>query len=54
MRTISKWLVAITAILALGGQQSADAGFVGMPSSLGVMMKRISFSNYTLPPMAFR
>jgi predicted transglutaminase-like cysteine proteinase len=53
MRTISKWLVAIAAILALGGHQSADAGFVGMPSSLGVMMKRISFSNYTLPPMAF-
>jgi predicted transglutaminase-like cysteine proteinase len=53
MRTISKWLVAITAILVLGGHQSADAGFVGMPSSLGLMMKRISFSNYTLPPMAF-
>jgi predicted transglutaminase-like cysteine proteinase len=53
MRIISKWLVAITAILALGGHESADAGFVGMPSSLGLMMKRISFSNYTLPPMAF-
>lgn len=53
MRTISKWLVAITAILVLGGHQSADAGFVGMPSSLGLMMKRISFSNYTLPPMAY-
>lgn len=53
MRNISKWLVAITAILALGGQQSADAGFIGTPSSLGMMMKRISFSNYTLPPMAF-
>lgn len=53
MGTISKWLVAITAILAVGGQQSAHAGFIGMPSSLGMMMKRISFSNYTLPPMAF-
>lgn len=53
MRTISKWLVAITAILVLGGHQSANAGFIGMPSSLGLMMKRISFANYTLPPMAF-
>ena len=53
MRTISKWLVAIVAISVLGGHQSANAGFIGMPSSLGMMMKRISFSNYTLPPMAF-
>jgi predicted transglutaminase-like cysteine proteinase len=53
MRIISKWLVAIIAILVLGEQQRADAGFVGMPSSLGLVMKRISFSNYTLPPMAF-
>lgn len=53
MRIISRWLIAITAILVVDGQQSADAGFVGMPSSLGLMLKRISFSNYTLPPMAF-
>ncbi|MBU6461119.1 MAG: transglutaminase-like cysteine peptidase [Bradyrhizobium sp.] len=53
MRTISKWLVAIITILVLSQYQSANAGFVGMPSSLGLMMKRISFSNYTLPPMAF-
>jgi predicted transglutaminase-like cysteine proteinase len=53
MRTISKWLVAITAMLVLGGHQSASAGFVGMPNGLGLMMKRISFSNYTLPPVAF-
>lgn len=53
MRTISKWLVAITAILVLGGHQRADAGFIGMPHALGLMMKRISFANFTLPPMAF-
>lgn len=53
MHTISKWLVAITATIAVSGYQSADAGFVGMPHALGSMMKRISFSNYTLPPMAF-
>lgn len=53
MRTISKCLVAITAILVLDGNQAAHAGFVGMPSSLGMMMKRISFSDFTLPPMAF-
>jgi predicted transglutaminase-like cysteine proteinase len=53
MRTISKWLVAITTMLVLGGHQSADAGFVGMPSGLGLMMKRIAFSNNTLPPVAF-
>ena len=53
MRNISKWLVAITATIAVSGHQSANAGFVGMPHALGSMMKRISFSNFTLPPMAF-
>lgn len=53
MRTVSKWFVAVTATLVVGGYQSATAGFVGMPQGLGSMMKRISFSNYTLPPMAF-
>ena len=54
MRSISKWLVAITAaILLAGGYQSASAGFIGMPSMLGSMAKRISFGNFTLPPMAF-
>jgi predicted transglutaminase-like cysteine proteinase len=53
MRTVSKWFVAITATMVVGGYQSATAGFVGLPQGLGAMMKRISFSNYTLPPMAF-
>ena len=53
MRTISKWLVAITATIAVSGHQSANAGFIGMPHALGSMIKRISFSNFTLPPMAF-
>jgi predicted transglutaminase-like cysteine proteinase len=53
MRSISKWVFAITAIMVVGGYQSANAGFVGLPSSLGSMVKRISFSNFTLPPMAF-
>ena len=53
MRTISRWLVAITATMVVGGHHGANAGFVGMPQSLGLMMKRISFSNFTLPPMAF-
>jgi predicted transglutaminase-like cysteine proteinase len=53
MRCISKWIVAITATMVVGGYQSADAGFVGMPGTLGLMVKRISFSNFTLPPMAF-
>lgn len=53
MRTISKWLVAITATMVLVGYQSANAGFIGMPRSLGSMVKAISFSNFTLPPMAF-
>ncbi|WP_213769873.1 transglutaminase-like cysteine peptidase [Bradyrhizobium sp. dw_78] len=53
MRTISKWLVAIAATTALAGSQNAQAGFVGMTRALGPMVKRISFSNYTLPPMAF-
>jgi len=33
--------------------RSVEAGFVGMPSMLGTMVKRISFGNYTLPPFAF-
>jgi len=53
MRAISKWLIAIIATIVIGGNQVADAGFVGMPHALGSMMKRISFSNYTLPPMAY-
>lgn len=54
MRSISKWLVAVTAaILLAGGFQSASAGLIGMPSMLGSMAKRISFGNFTLPPMAF-
>jgi predicted transglutaminase-like cysteine proteinase len=53
MRTVSKWIVAVAATMVVGGYQSATAGFVGMPQGLGTMMKRISFSNYTLPPMAF-
>ncbi len=53
MRTISKWLVAIAATIVVSGHQNANAGFVGMPHVLGSMMKRISFSNFTLPPMAF-
>ena len=54
MRTISKWLVAIiaTTVVVVGGH-SADAGFVGGPRALGLVAKRISFSNFTLPPMAF-
>jgi predicted transglutaminase-like cysteine proteinase len=53
MRTISRWLVAITATMVVVGYQSANAGFVGMPHALGLMAKRISFSNFTLPPMAY-
>jgi predicted transglutaminase-like cysteine proteinase len=53
MRSISKWVFAITATMVVGGYQSANAGFVGLPGALGSMAKRISFSNFTLPPMAF-
>ena len=55
MRFISKWLVVgMTAMsVVAGGFESANAGFVGMPSMLGQMVKRISFGGYTLPPMAF-
>jgi predicted transglutaminase-like cysteine proteinase len=53
MRTISKWFVAITATMVVSGHQSANAGFVGMPHALGLMVKRISFGNFTLPPMAY-
>jgi predicted transglutaminase-like cysteine proteinase len=54
MRISSKWLAAAVAtILVAGGFRSADAAFVGMPNMLGQALKRISFSNYTLAPMAF-
>jgi predicted transglutaminase-like cysteine proteinase len=54
MRTNSKWIVAlIAAIVIAGGCRSADAGFIGMPSMLGQVAKRISFNNFTLAPMAF-
>ena len=50
----SRWVVAVAAaVLVAGACRSADAGFVGMPSMLGQMAKRISFSNFTLAPMAF-
>jgi predicted transglutaminase-like cysteine proteinase len=34
MRSISKWLVALTATMVVAGHQSANAGFVGMPRAL--------------------
>lgn len=54
MRTISRWIVAIAATAAVsGGYQSAHAAMVGSPRALGALVKRISFSDYTLPPMAY-
>ena len=50
----SKWVAAVTAVvLVASGCGSAEAGFIGLPSMLGQMTKRISFGNYTLAPMAF-
>lgn len=54
MRTMSKWVAVITAAtMVAAGCQSARAGFIGMPSMLGQAAKRISFGNFTLPPMAY-
>jgi predicted transglutaminase-like cysteine proteinase len=53
MRIISKWIVAIAAMASIGASQSAHAAMVGMPRLLGAMVKRISFNDYTLPPMAY-
>jgi predicted transglutaminase-like cysteine proteinase len=53
MRNILKWIVAIAAVAAVGGFDSANAAMVGMPRALGPMLKRISFSDNTLPPMAY-
>ena len=50
----SKWVAAVTAVvLVASGCGSAEAGFIGLPSMLGQVTKRISFGNYTLAPMAF-
>jgi len=54
MRSLSKWVAAITAAtMFVAGCQSASAGFIGMPSMLGSVVKRISFGNFTLPPLAY-
>lgn len=54
MRSTSKWVAVITAAtMFVAGCQSASAGFIGMPSMLGSVVKRISFGNFTLPPMAY-
>lgn len=54
MRSTSKWVAVITAAtMFAAGCQSASAGFIGMPSMLGSVVKRISFGNFTLPPMAY-
>jgi len=53
MRITSKWIVAVAAMASIGASQSAHAAMVGMPRLLGAMVKRISFSDYTLPPMAY-
>jgi predicted transglutaminase-like cysteine proteinase len=53
MRIISKWIVAIAAMAFIGASQNAHAAMVGMPRALGAMVKRISFSDYTLAPMAY-
>jgi predicted transglutaminase-like cysteine proteinase len=53
MRNILKWIVAVAAVVAVGGHESANAAMVGMPRAPGPMLKRISFSDYTLPPMAY-
>jgi predicted transglutaminase-like cysteine proteinase len=50
MPTFFKWIVAIAALLT--GLQSASAGFVGFPRSLGTL-QRISFNAPSLAPMAF-
>ena len=54
MRCSFKWIVAVAATILVGGRrQRAGAGFIGMPNLLGQMVKRISFGNFTLAPMAF-
>jgi predicted transglutaminase-like cysteine proteinase len=53
MRNIFRGLVAIAAITAISSQQSANAGFVGMPRLIGRVIERISFAKPTLAPMAF-
>lgn len=54
MRFMSKWVAVVTAAtIVAAGCQSASAGFIGMPSMLGQAVKRISFGNFTLPPMAY-
>ena len=54
MWSISKWRTAIAAAaLVAAGCHSASAGFVGMPNMLSSVVKRISFGNFTLAPMAY-
>jgi len=53
MFSIAKRLVAVILALGICGHQTANAGFIGMPRELGAAVKRIAFSHFTLPPMAF-
>jgi predicted transglutaminase-like cysteine proteinase len=50
VRIRSKWTIGILTVLM---SYQANAGFVGMPRSLGVVTHHISFNAPSLPPMAF-
>jgi predicted transglutaminase-like cysteine proteinase len=53
MRKAAKFLAVAAAMLAIGGQDSAKAGFVGAPMGLRGAIQYIKFEAPTLPPMAF-
>ena len=54
MRDISRWVIAIAALLIVSAPQGAKAGMVGMSrAALAPMIQHIAFDTPTLAPMAY-
>jgi predicted transglutaminase-like cysteine proteinase len=51
MRQSIKAMIGVCGVFV--GLQAAQAGFVGLPRSLGIVASRISFETPVLPPVAF-
>ena len=53
MHKVAKLLMAAAAIVTIGVQHGAKAGFIGAPLALRGVIQSIKFDSPTLPPMAF-
>jgi hypothetical protein len=54
MRDISRWVIAIAALLIVSAPQGAKAGMVGMPrAALAPIIQHIAFDSPTPAPVAY-